>query len=64
MYHLQRYAAAMAVLEPLYRNIEPIDEVCYSYIYASFFPSPLLPSFLLSKTIRVFPTWADYLQLL
>nr|PNR48509.1 hypothetical protein PHYPA_012986 [Physcomitrium patens] len=26
MYHLQRYAAAMSVLEPLYRNIEPIDE--------------------------------------
>ena len=27
MYNLQRYADAMAVLEPLYRNIEPIDEV-------------------------------------
>ncbi|KAG0558635.1 hypothetical protein KC19_10G042700 [Ceratodon purpureus] len=26
MYHLQRYAAAMSILEPLYRNIEPIDE--------------------------------------
>ncbi|KAG0567961.1 hypothetical protein KC19_7G175300 [Ceratodon purpureus] len=26
MYNLQRYADAMAVLEPLYRNIEPIDE--------------------------------------
>uniref|UniRef100_A0A7I4AY17 CCR4-NOT transcription complex subunit 10 n=1 Tax=Physcomitrium patens TaxID=3218 RepID=A0A7I4AY17_PHYPA len=26
MYHLQRYAAAMSILGPLYRNIEPIDE--------------------------------------
>ncbi|KAL3694248.1 hypothetical protein R1sor_007899 [Riccia sorocarpa] len=26
LYHLQQYAAALAVLEPLYSNIEPIDE--------------------------------------
>ncbi|KAG6549039.1 hypothetical protein Mapa_009482 [Marchantia paleacea] len=26
LYHLQQYAAALAVLEPLYLNIEPIDE--------------------------------------
>ncbi|KAH9557046.1 hypothetical protein CY35_07G065200 [Sphagnum magellanicum] len=26
MYHLQQYADGMSVLEPLYRNIEPIDE--------------------------------------
>lgn len=28
LYHLQKYAAAMSVLEPLFRNIEPIDEAC------------------------------------
>lgn len=32
MYHLQRYAAAMSVLEPLYRNIEPIDEVGHLHL--------------------------------
>ena len=36
MYHLQRYAAAMSILEPLYRNIEPIDEVCGFFNYVVF----------------------------
>jgi hypothetical protein len=27
MYHLQQYADAMSVLEPLYSNVEPIDEI-------------------------------------
>jgi hypothetical protein len=27
-YHLQQFATALSVLEPLYQNIEPIDEVC------------------------------------
>lgn len=37
MYNLQRYADTMAVLEPLYRNIEPIDEVHCSCSYFCLF---------------------------
>ena len=37
MYNLQRYADAKAVLEPLYRNIEPIDEVHCSCSYLFYF---------------------------
>jgi hypothetical protein len=40
MYNLQRYADAMAVLEPLYRNIEPIDEV------------PIVPAHLLHFSLK------------
>jgi CCR4-NOT transcription complex subunit 10 len=35
MYHLQQYADGMSVLEPLYRNIEPIDEVCSKLLWIS-----------------------------
>lgn len=27
LYHLHDYESALSVLDPLYRNIEPIDEV-------------------------------------
>ncbi|CAK9238131.1 unnamed protein product [Sphagnum troendelagicum] len=34
MYHLQQYADAMSVLEPLYSNIEPIDEACSNLLWS------------------------------
>jgi hypothetical protein len=34
MYHLQQYADAMSVLEPLYSNVEPIDEACSNLLWS------------------------------
>jgi hypothetical protein len=42
MYHLQRYAAAMVILEPLYRNIEPIDEVRGFFNWSFHTPGPCM----------------------
>jgi hypothetical protein len=34
MYHLQQYADVISGLEPLYSNVEPIDEACSNLLWS------------------------------
>lgn len=36
LYHVHEYVQALSVLETLYQNIEPIDEVFVSYLVYSY----------------------------